>query len=354
MRAGFVPASRAQRSTTSVGLDELDLAIVHALQVQPRAPWTLIGEVLEIDPVTAARRWARLRDSGAAWIDGYLSPAHDTLARAQLEITVDGSRLADVANTLSNDPAVLSLKQTSGTRELLAIVWARDLDWLAEYVTERVCRVPGVRTTRLHVITAAPFEGSQWRLRALSPAQVERLRPAEPRSRAAASPDEPLRPLERRIAVALGSDGRMPLAELATVVESSVATTRRGLARLLRDGLLSLRCNLARPLTGWPVSAVYFASVPAEHLEAAAAALRTLPELRLCTMTAGPHNLILDVWLRTLHDVHGLEAHLARELGHLRLRITDRAVVLRTYKHVGRVLDRRGHSVRAVPTDLWD
>ncbi|WP_243744748.1 Lrp/AsnC family transcriptional regulator [Streptomyces hainanensis] len=354
MNAGFVPASRAQGSATRTGLDELDLAIVHALQIQPRAPWTLVGEVLEIDPVTAARRWGRLRDSGAAWVDGYLSPAHDTLVRAQLEVTTDGSRIADVATTLSNDPPVLSLKQTSGTRDLLVIVWAPDLDWLAEYVTERVSRVPGVRTTRLHVITAAPFEGSQWRLRALSSAQAERLRPAEPRAGAGSSPDEPLRPLERRIAVTLGSDGRMPLAELARVVGSSVATTRRGLGRLLRDGLLSLRCNLARPLTGWPVSAVYFASVPAQHLDATAAALRTLPELRLCTMTAGPQNMILDVWLRTLHDVHGLEAHLARELGHLRVRITDRAVVLRTYKHVGRVLDRHGHSVRAVPTDLWD
>jgi len=49
--------------------------------------------------------------------------------------------------------------------------------------------------------------------------------------------------------------------------------------------------------------------------------------------------------------VHALEAHLACELGHLWLRITERAVVLRTYKHVGRILDRRGHSVRTVPTD---
>jgi hypothetical protein len=112
-----------------------------------------------------------------------------------------------------------------------------------------------------------------------------------------------------------------------------------------------LHCTLARPLTGWPVSAVYFASIPAEHLDAATTALRTLPELRLCTITAGSYNLILDVWLRALHDVHALEAHLSRELGGLRLQILDRAVVLRTYKHVGHILDRRGHSVRMIPTD---
>ncbi|MER6142411.1 hypothetical protein ABT174_20585 [Streptomyces sparsogenes] len=57
-----------------------------------------------------------------------------------------------------------------------------------------------------------------------------------------------------------------------------------------------------------------FASVPAGHLDAAAASLRTLPELRLCTVTAGPHNPILDVWLRGIHDVHRLEAHLEQQL----------------------------------------
>ncbi|WP_425579578.1 hypothetical protein [Streptomyces coacervatus] len=30
---------------------------------------------------------------------------------------------------------------------------------------------------------------------------------------------------------------------------------------------LSLRCDLARPLSGWPLSAVYFASVPGQYVE---------------------------------------------------------------------------------------
>ncbi|RKN41233.1 Lrp/AsnC family transcriptional regulator [Streptomyces hoynatensis] len=335
---------------TSVALDELDLAIVHALQIRPRASWTLVGEVLDVDPVTVARRWNRLHAAGAAWVDGYLSPARADLAWAQVEIVVEGARLAEVAGTLCDEAQVVSLKHTSGTRDLLALVQAVDLDALAAYVTERLARVPGVRATRLHVITDAPAEGAQWRLRALTAPQRERLRPVRP---AASPPEEPLRPIERRIAVTLGADGRMPLTELARRVDSSVATTRRGLRRLVDSGRLSLRCGLARPLTGWPVWAVYFGSVPAEHLDATAAALRTLPELRFCTMTAGPYNLIVDVWLRALHDVHALEAHLTRELGHLRLRISERTVVLRMHKHVGRVLDRRGHSVRTVPMDTW-
>ncbi|MBL0778810.1 AsnC family transcriptional regulator, partial [Streptomyces albidoflavus] len=163
---------------------------------------------------------------------------------------------------------------------------------------------------------------------------------------------EPVTAVDRRIAVALGEDGRMPLAELARRAGTSVATVGRRVRRLVGSGQFVLRCSLARPLTGWPVSVVYFASVPAEHLDAATASLRTLPELRLCTVTAGPHNLILDVWLRGVPEVHTLEAHLVQELAHLRFRVDDRVMVLRTEKNVGRVLDRRGRSLRAVPMEL--
>ncbi|GAA2078516.1 Lrp/AsnC family transcriptional regulator [Streptomyces albiaxialis] len=330
-------------------LDELDLQLLHALQIQPRAPWSLVGKVLGVDPVTVARRWQRMRDAGTAWVDGYLSIGHEGAVRAHVEIVTDGARLAEVSGVLADDAEIMSLKQTSGSRDLIAIVIARDLGRLVDYVSERVSRIPGVRTTRIHVITAAPWEGSMWRLRALTARQRAALQPPSPERPAVLTS---LTPVDQRIAVAIGQDGRMPLTELAAVVGTSVATARRRLQLLTASRQVSLRCTVARPLSGSPVAAVYFASVPAEHLEAAAQALRTLPELRLCTITAGPYNLVLDVWLRALHDVHALETHIGRELQGLSLRIDERAVVLRTIKHVGRVLDKAGRSVRAVPMEL--
>ncbi|MDH6192105.1 hypothetical protein M2168_005137 [Streptomyces sp. CZ24] len=58
------------------------------------------------------------------------------------------------------------------------------------------------------------------------------------------------------------------------------------------------------------------------------------------------------MWLRGVPEVHTLEAHLVQELAHLRFRVDDRVMVLRTEKNVGRVLDRRGRSLRAVPMEL--
>ncbi|MDI3406259.1 Lrp/AsnC family transcriptional regulator [Streptomyces cavernicola] len=330
-------------------LDELDLAIVHALQIQPRIPWVRAGEVLDVDPVTVARRWERMVRTGMAWVDGYLSPGNDDGVYAQIEIDMDGRPSEDTIGLLARDTCVLSLKQTSGGRDLLAIVGAADLDGLARLAGERISQLPGVRAVRSHVMTATPFEGASWRLRSLTRRQRQELAVERPNL-----PQEPLRPLDRRIALALGADGRMPLTELAETVEASTATVRRRLRVLTSTGRLSLRCALARPLTGFPISVVYFGSVPAQHLDETVSALRTLPGLRMCSITAGAHNLVLDIWLPDLADVHTTEALVNRRLAHLDLRITERAVVLRTVKHVGRILDRKGRSVGSAPLNYWD
>ncbi|MET7931392.1 Lrp/AsnC ligand binding domain-containing protein [Streptomyces sp. NPDC005349] len=87
----------------------------------------------------------------------------------------------------------------------------------------------------------------------------------------------------------------------------------------------------------------------ADHAEETSQVLAGLREVRSCAITAGPHNLVVDVWLRTLHDVHAFEAHVSRRLPRLTVTATDRSVVLRTVKHMGRLLGRDGHSVGVVP-----
>jgi hypothetical protein len=139
-------------------------------------------------------------------------------------------------------------------------------------------------------------------------------------------------PLHPFVALALGTDGRRPSRAAGT----SVSTARRRLRVLTGNRRLSLRCALARPLTGSPVSVVFFVSVPARHLDDTVAALRTLPELRMCSITSGPANLPPpDLWVRALSDVHMLEAHLENRLARQELLVVERAVVLRTVKHVG-------------------
>ncbi|MGP3945861.1 MULTISPECIES: Lrp/AsnC family transcriptional regulator [Streptomyces] len=328
-------------------LDELDRGLVHALQIHPRAPWTLVGDVLAVNPVTAARRWQRLQEAGLAWVTAYpqLSDSR-VVVTGIVEVDTEPGVGEDVAEALAAEPSVANVKLTAGSRDLVIALQASDLGELAQLSTLLFRGAPGVRATRTHVTTALPSEGSRWRLRALDAAQCARLEAALP-------PVEPLPPgtsgwdpLDVRLLELLSVDGRMAISDLAERAGAPLTTVRRRLRGLL-GSRVCLRCDLARPMSGWPMAAVYFASVPAERLEETSRALAGVREVRSCAITAGPHNLVIDVWLRAAGDVHAFEAHLSRRLP--QLTIDDRSVVLRTVKHMGRLLDRSGHSVGIVP-----
>ena len=331
-------------------LDEVDRRIVHALQIHPRAPWRLVGDVLAIDPVTAARRWQRMERERLAWVTAYPRLADTSNAvTAVVEIDTRAGAAPQVAEAIAGQARAVNVKETAGGRDLVVSVQAPTLQELAQFVTLRLATVPGVTATRMHPVTALPTEGSSWRLRSLDADQQVRL------ERAAASPAGPVREsgwdaIDARMLTLLSTDGRLAIRSLAEELGTSVTTAGRRLRRLVGTRI-SLRCDVARPVSGWPLSAVYFASAPAHKLRETSHALATVPEVRSCAITAGPHNLIVDVWLRSLHDVHNLEAHLCARLPPLR--VDDRAVVLRTVKHMGRLLDVDGRCRGVVPMDLW-
>jgi len=95
------------------------------------------------------------------------------------------------------------------------------------------------------------------------------------------------------------------------------------------------------------VIATFWAQVPAHELETTARVLVNLPEIRLCAAVTGTDNLVATVWLRSLGDSHRLETALAERCPALRL--TERAVVLRQSKRMGRLLDDDGRSTGVVP-----
>jgi DNA-binding Lrp family transcriptional regulator len=329
-------------------LDEVDRRIVHALQIHPRAPWRLVGDVLAIDPVTAARRWQRMERDRLAWVTAYarLKDPRNAVT-AVVEIDTRAGAGPQVAEAVAAEPRALNVKETAGGRDLVVSAQAPTLDELARFIALRLATIPGVAATRTHLVTAMPTEGSSWRLRSLDASQRSQLEHAAP------PPPGPVREaawdaIDARMLALLSTDGRMPIRRLAEELGTSVTTAGRRLRQLVGTRI-SLRCDVARPVSGWPLSAVYFASAPADKLREISQAIAGVSEVRSCAITAGPHNLVIDAWLRSLPDVHSLEAHLCARLPPLR--VADRAVVLRTVKHMGRLLDGDGRCRGVVPLD---
>ncbi|MFC7344215.1 Lrp/AsnC family transcriptional regulator [Saccharopolyspora griseoalba] len=331
----------------SAELDEVDLALVNALQIQPRAPWSLVGGVVGINPVTAARRWARLESSGRAWISAY-PPITPRQASAFVEIECEPGRGLPVAEELANDPQAMTVDVTAGGRDVLVTVNAPTPEVLSSYLLERMSRVQHLRHVRSHLMIRTYTEGSRWRLRALDHEQISKMSRGTGDTTEQPPPSQ-LDDEDWAIAVTLAADGRAPVSALAEAASTSTSTVRRRLGRLIAGQQLKLRCELARTLTGWPVYAWFFARVATERLDETGRALARIPEVRTVTSTAGPYNLIIAVWVRSLVDVQELETQMTRSLPHMD--VIDRSIAVRPVKLVGRLLDERGCATGSISLD---
>lgn len=331
------------------GFDETDRALVHALQIAPRASWHLVGRVLGISPVTAARRWQRLVEDRLAWVTCLPGPALWTAhVLAFIEVDCAPETLPAAIATLTDDPRVASIEVTAGRQDLVLTVFSADLATLSDLLG-LIGRLAGVRGTRTHLGTGVYAEGAGWRLDALTPAQRDRITPGGRAPR----PDPAVPgPWVRELLLACGSDGRRPVTELAQHTGTSPSSVRRRLARMTRDRLASFRCEVAIGVSGWPVSITYWVSVPASELEATARAVATLAEVRLCAaVTGGSSNLVVTVWLRSPGESQRLETALVERFPNLT--VDDRSVALRIPKRIGWRLDDLGRPIGAVLIDLW-
>ncbi|WP_216903081.1 Lrp/AsnC family transcriptional regulator [Nocardia alni] len=336
-------------------LDEIEYALLNALQIAPRASWKLLGEVLGVSPVTASRRWERLLTEGHAWVTAYCaSPLMLTMPFALVTVTCAADSVLRVGQTLLDDPHAVTVSHTVGASDLLLAVWVSDLGMLTRYLTARLNRIPGVHTVRVLVVTRMFAEGSRWRLRCLD-ANQRRLLAAHQRRPHRIAPARtivpPLSPTDRALVLALSIDGRASHDNLATIAQTSTSTVRRRLRRHMDSGTLAFRCELSHAAAGRPIESTLWIEVPPTELESTAQELAQLPQTRMCASVIGDSNLVLSVWLDSADELHHLERQLTLRIPSIR--ITQRLLTLRHLKLMGHVLDDSGRAERAVPMDVW-
>jgi DNA-binding Lrp family transcriptional regulator len=337
----------------SVSLSEADLALVEALQISPRAPWSAVARATASTPVTAARRWNRLVESGAAWVTGTPGVSvWNTQCVAFVGIRCSPGRNLSVARTLAGDAHALSVELTAGDFDLFVTVAAADLGALSRYLLERIDLITGVTDTQTRICTHLYRDGSGWRLGTLPQQAVSALsrRPDGSRTNQPGS-SAPRRSEDRHFLVQLGLNGRSSYTALAEAAGVSEATARRRVNRLLVTGTVVLRAEVATHLTGWRVPVILSIDAPSGRLAETAAAIAQLRHVRLCATLAGTPAIVVVVWLRDVEAIHDFETTLAKAIPHIR--VGDRLVVLRPVKRMGRLLDEYGRAIGAVPMDVW-
>jgi DNA-binding Lrp family transcriptional regulator len=331
-------------------VDEVDVSLLDALHVNPRASFAQLGSALEISAVTAARRWHRLSASGRAWVSSAPGPRLAVVC-AVYEAEAKPGRTADVGRALAAIPLVGSVYVTDGPFDLHSMVFAGDMNALGSLLVDVLPRIGGMVRARAHV-GLEWFSGVRWRLGAISSGQERSVADEDAGSdRRRADRTRVLSDADHALYLALQHDGRAGYRDLARELGTSEHLVRRRLTSLTRRGMVSFRTDFARGEGGWPAELVLWLAVPHEDLERAGAEIGTWPETRICLSAVGSANLLV------MAQVHQL-ADLGQILGRIRIRfpavaLRDQRVVLRPLKSWGRLQDRAGHAIGVVPVDPW-
>ncbi|MEV6792078.1 Lrp/AsnC family transcriptional regulator [Streptomyces sp. NPDC051320] len=336
----------------TVTASELDLALVNALQLRPRAAWSELAPVLGVTAGTLARRWERLTGSGLAWI--YAAPGREfsrSRCTAFVLIRCSPGARSRLAGRVSEFQEAATIEVTGpGSADLLLDVLTPDLPSLSRFLTEKLDRLPGITSVSCLFATSLYVEGSRWRLRSLDPAQLTALHSS------ASAVREPLRtveldPVDRSLLRHLVRDGRLGWAELAQLSDTSPATVRRRLRRLTDSGVLTFRCDIAAPLAGRPVPVSFLAQVPARDIATVHRTLAAFPDCRLVAGVTGPANVFATLWVHDIGDIQRRETALCARLP--TLTVTDRIVGLHTVKRMGHLLDHDGSRTGTQPISPW-
>ncbi|GAA0323515.1 Lrp/AsnC family transcriptional regulator [Actinoallomurus spadix] len=316
-------------------LDALDRCLVHALQIDGRAPFSRIGEVLGVSDQTVARRYRRLRTTGALRVVGAVDAPRVGLVSWAIRLHATPDAAGAIAAALARRPDTHWVHLLSGGTEIVCGTMSRTPEERDNLLLEKLPRTGRVSSVTAHALLHQ-FVGGPigWAgVRSLTPEQAERLRPDPP-----VPGDEPvaLDETDHALLAALAVDGRAGHAELASVTGWSASTVRRRMDQLRRAGVLFYDVDLPTALFGHPVEARLWISVEPARLAAAGEALAAHSEVGFAAATTGPTNLLVAAMFR---DPHHLYRYLTERVGSLEgVRHVETAPVIRTVKRVGATL----------------
>ncbi|MEU4222781.1 Lrp/AsnC family transcriptional regulator [Nonomuraea sp. NPDC026600] len=322
----------------TVTLDRLDRCLAHALQIDGRAPFSKIGEVLGVSENTIARRYRRLRSAGTLRVVGVVDGFRlDYVAWAiRLRCTPDAGGAVASALARRTDTAWVSL--LSGGTEIACGTLARtpaERDALLLEKLPRSRQVVGVTAHRmLHRFAGGP---AGWAgLRALSDEQAAELQPPPPADPVVLDETVRLDEADHALLEALSKDGRTPHTDLAVITGWSESTVRRRMAHLRQAGILYFDVDIPPEPLGFHAEAWLWMSVKPAKLAAVGEALARHPEVTVAAATTGPANLFAGV---TCRDSRDLYRYLTERIGSLKaVRHVETAPLIRTVKRAGAIL----------------
>lgn len=338
-KRGSGPAGSRTRSvhTEGVGargLDDIDRRIVGALQVDGRASWRRIADVLGVPFSTVTRRGSALLESGTVRVSAIRAAA----ASALFEVTVRPDHLDAVARLLARRPGatfvyVLAAPSRIVVEELVGP------DGLASAVLDELPLIDGV--TGVNAIPVLDYYRTvrEWMPSLITTEEARRLRPdfgAAPPG-GYTSPGPELDALDARIQELLVADGRVPAAEVAKRLGASETVVRKRIARLA-EGSVAIRAVVEPEDIDRSVEALLWLQVAPGSLAFVASLISEHPDVRYAVMTMGDRMLLADVAVASLTE---LRSFLVASPWVPSVLSLSSSLVVRAYKRGGVIVEPR-------------
>lgn len=307
------------------GVDDLDRKILQALQINGRAPFSLVGEVVDVSEQTVARRYRRLRQQGVVRVVGLVDPTRLGQLDWMVRITCRPGASAALATALARRDDVAWVSLTGAGNEIVVSLRARTQDAREELLLRRLPKTEQVQNLSAAIVMHR-YTGhydNDWQaysgglstdaVTALASARGSQSAngapigpPLEPTAPVAAKTVSisPLVPEDQPLLAALARDGRTPISVLAKASGWSQGRTRRRVDTLIDDGALYLDVDLFMPALGFPLMAMLWMTIEPQYLDAFGNALITQSEVTFAGATTGASNISAAVALTEVDSLY--------------------------------------------------
>ncbi|MFJ4170553.1 Lrp/AsnC family transcriptional regulator [Paenarthrobacter sp. NPDC089714] len=183
------------RSRSQPLFDDTDRAIIDCLREDGRMPSSTIAQRVGVSEKTVRRRLQQLTEERGLKLAPVIDPDLIGLSTClYVGLTVESSRMEEVAARVRTMPEVRYLAFTTGPWDLLAEAFVGSREHMADFLIKNIGQLPGVtKTETFNVIQIAKF-GYEWEIPHVTAApppavsiahpQYQTPRPATPRYRA--------------------------------------------------------------------------------------------------------------------------------------------------------------------------
>lgn len=328
-----------EREFDAQQLDALDVQLLSALEVDGRASFSRLGEVLGVSDQTVARRFRRLEAEAGLRVVAVRDAERLGQDQWMLRLRCVPDSATVIADALAKRPDTNWIGLGSGGTEIVCMTRPRHPGDHDDLLLGKLPRTPSVMEIRAQQILHRFYGGpTGWlnKVGALDEGQIAAL---APRPGPATTGRARIEPEDEPLLAVLERDGRATYPELRRATGRSESAVRRRLGALLASGAVYIDVEYHSECLGHPLAAVLWITTAPSALHTVGEALATHDEVAFAAATAGPSHIVVTAVVR---DTAGLYAYLSGPLGrlegvqHVEATPFIRRVKQLTYRHAGR------------------